>query len=50
MSGIMEKDVKKDITKPMNEWGFIGEESLVAIRKSATKCRFKMCGLCQWRS
>jgi len=34
------------ITKPMNEWGFIGIESLVALGKSATINQFKQrCGL-----
>ncbi len=28
-------------TNAMNEWGFIGQESLVALGKSATSFKFK---------
>lgn len=28
-------------TKPMNEWGFIGQDTLVALGKFATSCKFK---------
>jgi len=29
----------------MNEWGFIGQDTIVGIGKSATKCKFKQrCG------
>lgn len=37
--------MKKAITNAMYEWGFIGQESLVALRKSATISKFKSrCG------
>jgi hypothetical protein len=29
------------VTKPMNEWGFIGQETLAALGKSATINKFK---------
>ena len=30
----------------MNEWGFIGEDTLVALGKSTTNCKFiNQCGL-----
>ena len=29
----------------MNEWGFIGQDTLVVVRKSATNCKFiNRCG------
>jgi hypothetical protein len=31
----------KEITNAMNEWGLIGQESLVALGKSATINKFK---------
>jgi hypothetical protein len=37
---------KIQITKPMNEWGFIGNEILVGLEMSATINKFKQrCGL-----
>lgn len=33
--------MKRAITYAMNEWGFIGQDSFVRIRKSATNYKFK---------
>jgi len=30
----------------MNEWGFISQETLVALGKSATNCKFINCVAC----
>lgn len=36
---------KRVVTKPMNEWGFIGLESLVVVGNTATNCKFiNWCG------
>ena len=37
---------EQSITTPMNEWGFIGFETMAALGKSATNCKFIIgCGL-----
>jgi hypothetical protein len=33
--------MKKQLTYAMNEWGFIGQDILVVLGKSATKYKFK---------
>jgi len=32
---------ERSTTNAMNEWGFIGQDSLVALAKSATSFKFK---------
>jgi len=39
-------EMRQSVTTPMNEWDLIGNESLVALGKSATINKFKQrCGL-----
>jgi len=37
---------KKPTTSPMNEWGFISQEILAVLGKSATMCKFINCCGC----